>query len=444
MHDAAPRVLATIAVRLRELQTGVHVTLTGWRATAQLVPLALALIFLSPLLFVGSLLALVPFAAALGRLRNAWRAANERAQALAERLQQGEDELVRNLDLWRAYGAGSAAERFIDDCSRRTQRAAGRVDAGRAALSGFNEVLGAVALLGAVAIAARAGAPVGDGAFVAFVAVLLMAYRPLRDLGDVRAWRARTQVAIAALEKLVTAPHVESHLPPPEPASDKALRPLVCDALGARRFGPRTSFTVEAGEFVCLTGPTGSGKTTLLRVLLGLEPAVGTLTYGERELSGVPVGPAWRPFAWVPQDAPLVTAPLLENVALFDGDANRAKKALERLGAQPLLDRLGSEQIGPAGRPLSGGERRLVAVARALCSELPVLLLDEPTEGLDAHAEQTVLQALERIRGQRSVLVVTHRSELFVRADRIVHIGSTAHAHSPVRAALASGEPRPG
>jgi ABC-type transport system involved in cytochrome bd biosynthesis fused ATPase/permease subunit len=321
-------------------------------------------------------------------------------------------------------------ERAILGLAERATAAGARVDAARAALSGSNEVLGALLVVAVVALAPRYGIVLGDGMLVAFCAVLFMAYRPLRELGDARGACLRGAVALEALERVKR----EGRQPPPARQSESQpfhLAPLELAGLGAERGGPRTSARIEPGEVACVVGRTGSGKTTLLRILLGLEPAVGRLRYAGIDISDSPVGPLARPFAWVPQDAPLVTGTLLFNVALLGGSRGAARDALETIGAEGLLERLGDTLIGPGARPLSGGERRQVAIARALCSGLPVLLLDEPSEGLDATARRQVLKALERLRGRRSVIVVTHRRELAACADRIIRLGVEEELDAP-------------
>jgi ABC-type multidrug transport system fused ATPase/permease subunit len=422
-YDAPPRVLATIAVRIREVEAATSQGVVVFvRSVAQLVPLAICLVWLSAPLSVAAVVVLGPFAVVVARLRRRFRRAHSESQDLAEELHRGVDELVRNVDLWRSYGAGARIAGVIDSTSRRAAGAAARVEAMRAALSGANEVLAAVALLGAVTLALLLGIPLGDGTLVAFAAVFFMAYRPLRDLGDSRAWCHRGAVALEALEGLS---HGARHAAPPDcvrvgaPGTER----LVVTALGARGRGPATNLTLDPGELVSVVGPTGSGKTTLLRVLLGLETARGQLRYGSNDLTDAPVGPAARPFAWVPQDAPLVTGTVLENVALHAPDERVAADALAQIGASGLLD-ASDQVVGPGGRPLSGGEQRQVAIARALASGQPVLLLDEPTTGLDAVSAERVLDTLRRLRGARSVLVVTHSPDVTAIADRVVAIGS--------------------
>jgi ABC-type multidrug transport system fused ATPase/permease subunit len=423
LHDAAPRVLATIAVQIRQVEAAVGSgVLAGARATAQLALLALTLIALSPLLALGAGIGIVPFALGLGALRRRWARSNDRAQQLSVELHAGVDELVKSLDLWRCYGAGARIDAEIRSAGARATQASERAEAARAALSGGNEVLGALAVIAALFFARYTGLPLGDGTVIAFCTVLFMSYRPLRDLGDARAARQRGTSALESLER--TLPPGES-LVPDLPVSDAERHPLERLELidfGATRHDVRATLAVEPGEFVAIVGPTGCGKTTLLRALLGLEAASGSVAYGGRDFAQAGVGPQHRPLAWVPQDALLVTGTVLANVALLGGDESRAQRALRQIGADRLAGELAHVTVGPGGRALSGGERRQVAIARALCSDLPVLLLDEPTEGLDQHAEARVLAALDRIRHERSLIVVTHRPEVAGRADRVLNL----------------------
>ncbi|MCU0659169.1 MAG: ATP-binding cassette domain-containing protein [Polyangiaceae bacterium] len=161
-------------------------------------------------------------------------------------------------------------------------------------------------------------------------------------------------------------------------------------------------------------GPNGSGKSTLLRALLGLEPAEGSLRWGEVELGERGVGPEQRPAAWAPQQAALLSGSLEENLALGGASVPEARAWLGELGEQ-----LGDEALGEGGRGLSGGERAWVNLARAWATGLPLLLLDEPTASLDTEAERRLVEAVEGLRGQRTVVVVTHRPELW-RPDQVL------------------------
>jgi ABC-type transport system involved in cytochrome bd biosynthesis fused ATPase/permease subunit len=184
--------------------------------------------------------------------------------------------------------------------------------------------------------------------------------------------------------------------------------------------GEALTLRIEPGSIVVLAGPTGSGKTTLLRTLLGLERAAGgELLFDGKPLGDAPAGPAFRPFVWVPQDAPLLADNLAANVLLGAQSAD-ANGTLDGLGAGHLVSALGDERLGAGGRAVSGGERQWIALARAIATEQPVLLLDEPTSGLDAESQRRVLVAIARLRGKRTVLLVTHRSEPMAIADRVV------------------------
>lgn len=416
----APRVLAVLAVRLRELESAVvEGVLKKWRASIQLIPLAAACVVISAKLAAVALVLVLPFAVAVNIFRSRARRSSEAAQTLVEALEANVDELVRNTDLFRTYGAGARVLAAVERSGDAAGRSAARVDMGRAALSGANEVLAVLAVVGAAAVAGHMGHLDVTGALLPFSAVFFMAYRPLRDLGDARSRIARGVVAHEALERVA------------EPAGSvsagvrswKGIEPprIELRDFGAMR-GASLTLDLGPGQIVGLVGRTGSGKTTLLRALLGLEPSRGVLCAGGVDLTRAGVGPDHRPFAWVPQDAPLVTATLAENVALVGGDETRAASALRAVGAERLAVIAHTAVVGPAARPLSGGERRQVALARAFATDLPVLLLDEPTEGLDPDATASVLAAIASLRGRRTVLVVTHRTDVLAVTDRVVRL----------------------
>ncbi len=419
---------ARLAVRVREVEAGVHEGLLGGvRALLALLPLGIALCVLSSKLALGAVLVLAPFAVGVALARRAWRRANARALELAEGLEQELGELVDHMDVWRTYGAGDKVRRSLDALGEETARIAGKADGARAALSSANEVLAAIALLVCIWAARSFAVPLGDGTLIAFAVVFFMAYRPLRDLGDARSALERGAHALSVLESLADSPAGAAGIGAPRSWPGGSL---IVERLGVPRAmvglgsGVCTSFTAGFGETVAIVGPTGSGKTTLLRALLGLEPsAVGAVRYGAEDLTHRGVGPSQRPFAWVAQDAPIISGSLADNVTLGRADPGAVARALESVGATKMAREWRDVRLGATGRPVSGGERKWIALARAIATGLPVLLLDEPTAGLDAASRMLVLEALAKLRDDRVIILVSHDAEVIRAADRVVTIG---------------------
>ena len=419
------RDVARLTSFVGDVEAGASVGILGSvKAFLQLVPLALLVFLVAPRLAAASVLVLAPFGVLLGRARLRVRRALTREAARRTQLLAGADEAVRHADLWRTYGASRRIRDRVRILGQSLTGQSTRVAALTAALSGGNEVLGAAAVL-LVVLSARAGwlGPGVEGTVLPFVVTFLLAYRPVRDLGDARLATLRASAALDELAPWMAPP--ELPLADEEPREwPKATLSLHALELPRGTLGP-LSFQLKAGEIVALVAPTGAGKSTLLRTLLGLEtPRAGDLRYGKTSLCGAPPGPRDRPFAWVPQDAPIVADTVEGNVRLGFATAD-AHTVLADLGATSLAA-LADAPVGAGGRVLSGGERQWVALARALASQQPVLLLDEPTSGLDAEAQDQVLAAIALLRGRRTVLLVTHRQEPLRIADRVLQLGEVA------------------
>ena len=188
---------------------------------------------------------------------------------------------------------------------------------------------------------------------------------------------------------------------------------VVVDGL-VKRYGPRpavrgVSFAIEEGEVIGLLGPNGSGKSTILRVLAGyLPPSAGNVRIAGMDVAADSVAVRAQ-VGYVPEDAPLYdgmrVVEFLHFMATIKGVAGRAVRgavtsAAERLDLAPVLGM-------PIGK-LSRGYRQRVAIAQALVNDPPLLILDEPTNALDAYQVIAVRALVRSLAGRRTVLVASH------------------------------------
>lgn len=172
---------------------------------------------------------------------------------------------------------------------------------------------------------------------------------------------------------------------------------------------------IAAGARIAIVGASGSGKTSLLQALQKFYPyQQGTIRYGGVELAQLDGDALRRQIAVIAQHGTLFNRSLLDNLLLAAPDAGAAR--IEQAVHQAQLDAFvaGLPQgydtvLGDAGALVSGGEARRIAIARALLRDAPLLLLDEPTEGLDARTARDLYAALEQVARGRTLLLVTHR-----------------------------------
>ncbi len=192
------------------------------------------------------------------------------------------------------------------------------------------------------------------------------------------------------------------------------------------------SLRVFEGERVALVGPSGAGKSTLLSVVLGLvEPTAGNVFVrgdeGHAPLGAVGIESWRRRLAWVPQRAHLFAGSVAANITLGEPDAcaERIRHAARLAHADEFIEALPhgyDTELGERGTGLSAGQRQRIALARAFLRDAPLLLLDEPTAGLDAASEAAVVDATAQLMAGRTVLVVAHRPAMVADADRVVRL----------------------
>ncbi len=185
---------------------------------------------------------------------------------------------------------------------------------------------------------------------------------------------------------------------------------------------------IPAGSLTTLIGPSGSGKTTIIDLTIGLlRPDAGSVQLDGHSLESVDIR-AWRDMiGYVPQDTVLLHDSILHNVTLGDPalSAEDAERALRAAGAWDFvagLPELIDTVVGERGGKLSGGQRQRIVIARALVNRPRLLILDEATSALDPDSEAAVRQSMEQLKGQLTILAISHNRAMVSAADRVYQL----------------------
>ena len=374
-------------------------------------------------------LPLIPvFMALVGRATEASNAKRWRALA---RLSHHFLDVVSGMTTLKVFGRAKAqadSVRRTTDDYRTTTMATLRI----AFLSSL--VLELIATLSVALVAVGVGLRLVDGGLDLRTGLLVIilapeAYLPLRQVGAryhaAAEGLAAAERAFAVLEAPVAPNGDETDVP--DLRRDGSLE--ICGvsvAHGGRHgFAPHAAeFAASLGEVVVVTGPSGVGKTTLMSILLSSRPPdlgeVFVVGDGRRVPLTALDREAWRSqLAWVDQSPYLFAGTLATNVRLSRPTASD-EDVRAALDASGLSTMSAERAIDESGQNLSSGERRRVALARAVLSDAPVLLLDEPTAGLDAATEHDVLATVRAVARRGIVIMVSHRPAAIAIADRVV------------------------
>jgi len=277
------------------------------------------------------------------------------------------------------------------------------------------------------------GLPLGTALFILLLVPEFFA--PLRVLLATYHDRMNAVAAYEGITKLLQlpAPHYGYNLRAPEGLDKPSLefRHLYF-SYGDNRTAVLVdvSFKVKAGEWVAIAGPSGMGKSTLINLLLGfIHPDEGDILIGEHELLKINEDARAEIFSWMGQRTHLFHGTLHDNIRLARPEATveEVNAAVHAAQLDDLIARLpdGLETvIGEQGFGLSGGEAQRVALARAFLHRAPVLLLDEPTAGLDADTARALLDRIAVLAQTRTVLMVSHDPLALKAATRILTLSA--------------------
>jgi len=185
--------------------------------------------------------------------------------------------------------------------------------------------------------------------------------------------------------------------------------------------------TIRPGEAIALVGPSGAGKSTLVDLLIGLlAPSDGTIRVGGAHWARLPVGWSGR-VGYVPQSVFLVDDTVRRNIAFgvpdHEVDTSRLERAIALANLGPVIDGLErgvDSLIGENGRRLSGGQRQRIGIARALYDSPDLLVLDEATSALDLETERAIVDAIARLKGRVTTIIIAHHPSTVRKCDRIV------------------------
>ena len=425
---------------------GLYIQLVTPSLVALLAALALAVVLslVAPPVAVAVLLILALAGLGVPALteragRAAGREQVRRSAELRQRvidLAQGLTDLIANGAEGRALAeAGRASERHGAAVRRQAVIAA----IGAAATQILTQAALVAVLLVGVAVLGETGEPAGAvsgsaagpmlaiGAFVTLAAFEAVAPLPLayQMLGRMRAASRRLR-EVAEMPPAVSDP--ERPRPVPEGTNIQVEGVRFAYPGADRPALEDIGLTVRAGERLAIVGPSGSGKSTLLALLLRFhDPDAGQVSIAGVDLRRLSQADHHARLGVLSQGTPILAGTLRENLLLGAPQADEAAltRALRIAGLERVVADLPDgldTWLGEAGVALSGGEGRRVALARVILRDAPILLLDEPTEGLDAETERAVLAALEEVMAGRTVVMITHRAAVAEAMDRVVRI----------------------
>jgi ABC-type multidrug transport system fused ATPase/permease subunit len=403
-----------------------------------------AAVFIIPLLAVS----ILPLMALISNyFTTRIKAASKKLRSTEGELASAAQEMLASIRVVQIYGQGSYEQSLFSAQSRKAMNAALDAASYQARFSWVVSVLGAVATAAVICVGAllifRNPTSMGVGTLVVFTKWIDDMFKPTKKL--ISQWNAFGKL-YASLERVgdlmdmkpevrdepgaITAPPLRGHV---------EFRNVVFSypALVASKKGgdakPRPtlnglSFEIQPGQVVAVVGHTGAGKSTIVQLIPRLyDPDSGQILIDGHDIREFTLESLRAQMSMVLQESILFTGSIVENIAYGRPDATGPEilEAATNANADEFISKMPDgyyTTLGERGSNLSGGQRQRIAIARAFIRDTPILILDEPSTGLDAESTDLVLQALRKLMKGKTTIIISHELNLIREADKIIVI----------------------
>ena len=439
--------IARLAFAANGVRDALQLVIQGFaRDLVTVTGLVFVMVARDPKMALGALIALPVAAFFISRILRRVREFAKRSYEGSTQIVQTMGETVLGARIVRSFNLEGEMRERMSRAIRTVERSANRIARGGGLVTFLADSLAGCAIAFAIFYGSwRVAVQHADvGAFASFLGALLLAYEPAKRISRFPVDIQNGLVGARLIYEVLDAPIGDATrvgLPKLRVVQGRVEIEKVKFAYRAGEEAIRgLEFVALPNQTTALVGPSGGGKTTTLGLVQRFyAPSAGRVVIDGQDLAEVDLASLRDNIAFVSQDVFLFRGTIRDNIALGKPGAGDAEivSAARKANAHDFILQFADgydANVGEQGTQLSGGQRQRVAIARALLKNAPILLLDEPTAALDSESEREVQKALDALRAGRTTIVVAHRLQTIIGADRIfvieagVAVESGSHA----------------